>query len=672
MSDEPRPDHDGNHQRIDQGAAVQGNVHGGINLMFGNSEFAAAEKVVKPRFREGPYPAEDVAERLRTFVEPPSIGRCRDTIDRRRVLLLAGSHGSGVSTAAFALLRERIGGDSEGDSGGQIIGLDPSSSLTDLKPSKACGYLVRGLSAESAKALTDVALAALQNRLRAANAHLVIIVDPALRLPGSTARWRADHEPPLASDVARVHLAAAELTEEQLSIAMADLGHPLVKGHLEGQPPGVGVEVAEELRHVALGDRQLPEAMTNLTRNAAGEATDTLLEVRTDADGLALATSIALLERQDRTLITRCAAELRPLLDPPPDDPPRDDADRNRGRKHDRDRHRDRDRDRDDVLGDDLTTRLHKINAQALPRVVESGSRYWYRYWVEPVAFRRKHLAETILARLWLDHDGIGDAVLTWLLAESTRYSPGMDYVAGLAIGRVLRRATGPDVLRQLAPLAASSDRWRRRLVAYALNEAAEDGLLAGAVRDQLWDWSYSKDDHLRATVADTCAGGFGLVRPERTLRMLDHVLDGPDRYTVRTAVSQALAVLLTEAANTELVLATYAEWIARPEDGGQRAYALGAIPQLITEFLQLDVDDPGPLLPLVIRSLDDDQARQAVVDVLLRAERSLIPGTRARATALITALATAAGDRRGVRALLVARLRQSAHSTKSAEGTAA
>ncbi|UWM49926.1 hypothetical protein N0X72_13395 [Streptomyces carpaticus] len=643
---EPEPGRTGDHQRVDQGAAVHGNVQGDVNLTFG-----AATRVVKPRFREGPYPAEDISERLHAFVEPPSCAAARAVLDRRRVLLLIGAAGSGAGTAAFALLRDRITGD------GRIIGLDPSRDLAELNPSDGSGYLLRGVNAESAEALTDVALAALHERLRAAGAHLVVIVNPALRLASTTARWQVIHTPPHPAEVARARLGTMGLTEEQLSLALAALGDPQVKAHLEtSREPAVGTEVAEELRHIALGTKELHEALGGLTRTAADHAAQTLRAVRADGDALALATSIALLERHDRTVIARCAAGLRPLLDrsAPGREPEATAAPET------------------DVLGDDFTTRLRKVNAHPLPRVVDSSSHHWFRYWIEPIAFQRRHQANAVLSRLWLDYDGIAHAVLTWLRRDSTRYSPGIDYTAGLAIGRVLRQATGPEVLRQLRHLAESPDRWRRRLVAYALNEAAQDGLLAGAVRDQMSRWSRYANEHLRATVAETCGGGFGLIRPERTLSLLDRVLYGSAPTSVRTGVSLSLAVLLTESANTGLVFDTFTDWIARPEDTGQHSYALGAIPGLIADFLQLDVDDPGPLLPLVREALNNAQARESVVQALLRAEESPNPRIRARATALITALAADAGRQRGVRTLLVARLHRRARSENLAEGAAA
>ncbi len=660
-ADEPRPGRDGHQQRVDQGAAVLGTVNGDLNLTFGDAAAAAAaEKVIKPRFREGPYPADDVAERLRAFVEPPAFALGREVLRRRRVLLLIGGTGSGASTAAFALLREQRG------AADRIVGLDPGRDLADLKPSNARGYLIRALPAESAATLTDVALTALRERLRAADAHLVIVVDPALRLPAVTAPWQVVHEPPPPSEVARARLRIMDLSEEQLSLALTHLGSPEVKAYLDtSREPGMGAEVAEELRHIALGDRELHEALGNLTRTATDHADETLRAVRGDADALALTTSIALLEHRDRTVIARCAAELRPLLERPPAAPPPDGREPERAPTAG-----------GDVLGDDFAARLRRVGAHPLPRVVESGSRYWYRYWVEPIAFRRRHQADAILTRLWLDYDHIADAVLTWLHSESTGYSPGIDYTAGLAIGRVLRHATGPDVLRQLRPLAGSPHRWRRRLVAYALNEAAQDGLLAGAVRNELWEWCRLKDPYARAAVAETCAGGFGLVRPDRTLRMLDRVLDrmldGPARDSVHKGVTLALAVLLLETANAEPVLAAFTEWMARPEGTGQRAYALGAVPGLITDFLQLDTNDPGPLLPLVRGALADAQAREAVVDAILRAEGSADARTRVRATALITALAADAGAQRGVRALLVARHHRRPRPETSAEGTPA
>ena len=637
MTDDPEPEEGAPRQHVGRGTAVLGDVAGNVITIAATAADAAADKVVKPRFREGPYPEEDVAERMRAFVEPPSFPQAREVLARRRVLLLVGAVGTGTGTAAFALLHRLP------KEAGRIVGLDPREDPTTLEPSgTGRRYLVPWLSQSFAEALTEVALTALQDRLERADAHLVVLAAPTLRLPAEAARWRVRHEPPPPAEVARAHLRTMGLSEEQLSIALAQLGDPQVKAYLDGtRDPAAGTEVAEELRHVALGTRTLDEALVNLTRSAADQVTETLQAARRDPADLALTTAVALLEGQDRGVVAQCAAALHALFTPGrAERPPTGEA-------------------QPDVLGEDFGTRLARVHADLLPRVVDDGSRYWYRFWVEPVAFRRRHQAEDILARLWLDHEGIADAILLWLAKASTRYAPGLDYAAGRAIGRVLRRATGADVLRWLEPLAESPDRWRRRLVAYALNEAAQDGMLAGAVRDQLWTWSRARNEHLSATVAETCAGGFGLIRPDRTLRMLERLLDGPVRSSVRRGVSLAIAVLLTESQNAAAVSETLSRWMAAPNNSGRRRYALDAVPQLLTDFLALDSGDPGPLLPLVRRALDDPKARESVMRALLRAERSPHAGTRARATALITALATTAGARRGVRALLVARFRQ-------------
>lgn len=152
----------------------------------------------------------------------------------------------------------------------------------------------------------------------------------------------------------------------------------------------------------------------------------------------------------------------------------------------------------------------------------------------------------------------------------------GIELAAGQAIGKVLAHATGPDTLRQLHPFAASDKRWRRRLVAYALGEMVQYPALTGAVRDQLRQWSRATLVTLRCTVAETCAGSYGLARPAVALKLLDAVLDESDKDLergLRTAVSFALSTLLSEDANHAPVLDRLREW--QGADPGTQRHAM-------------------------------------------------------------------------------------------------
>ncbi|NEC92765.1 hypothetical protein G3I71_45120, partial [Streptomyces sp. SID12501] len=135
-------------QRVQSGVALMGNVAGDftyLNISAWNDE--ATERILKPRLREGPYPAEEVRGRLYGFVVPPSYARCRKALDSRIVLLRARA-GTGAGTTAFALLAERHGE-------GGITGLDAMADLSAWRPKAGRGYLLQGLPAASARSLDD-------------------------------------------------------------------------------------------------------------------------------------------------------------------------------------------------------------------------------------------------------------------------------------------------------------------------------------------------------------------------------------------------------------------------------------------------------------------------------------------------------------------------------------
>ncbi|MFE9661902.1 hypothetical protein [Streptomyces sp. NPDC005955] len=619
------------------GAAVMGDVHGDLIVGVLPDEFVS-EQVLKPRLREGPYPADEVTRKLRGFVEPPSHVRCRKVLDGR-VLLLRAQSGTGAGTAGFALLAER-----HGVAG--VTGLDPQADLVRWEPKGGRGYLLQGLSPQAAAALNEVKLTALADLLRRAGAHLVVTVGEEVGLAADTRPWQVAHVPPAPHQVVVQHLhalaAAGKLTGAGLSTALAHLESEPVHAYLgTHRLPGDGAELTEELAAAVRADRPVAAALEGLRLGSDTAARLALDKARHSADAVALLAAVALLPRQDRTVVTRFAARLRPLLGEPAGTEPV-------GKRPDR----------PDVLGPSLADRLAAVGARLLPR--EYGTAHWRRYPVQPVDFVGRHRPEALLRQLWLDHERMPE--LVWRALGDLPHQPGTDLAAGRAIGTVLAHATGPDALDQLAPFAASSLRWQRRLVAFALGEAAQHVDSQGAVHAQLRRWSRSRQVNVRCTVAETCAGTYGLGRPAGALRLLDAVLNGPrDEQTVRSvhpAVSFALSVLLTEEPNRVPVLDQLHRWL-RADAGTQRhAFAAEAVEAMAVSTFPLpgrsgprkvslaDVigEHPQQALALVSEALDVPDVRQAVMEGLLDAEEDSPPHHRDALPAFLTALAGECG----------------------------
>ncbi|MFD5556187.1 hypothetical protein ACFWIA_20390 [Streptomyces sp. NPDC127068] len=611
------------------GAAVMGDVHG--DLIVGVS---VSEQVLKPVLREGPYPADQVTSRLCGFVEPTSHVRCRKVLDGR-VLLLRAQSGTGAGTAGFALLAER-----HGVAG--VTGLDPQADLASWKPKEGRGYLLQGLSPEAAATLNDVKLTALADLLHRAGAHLVVTVGEEVGLPADTRPWQVVHGPPPPREVAVTHLHAlvdtGRLTGAGLSTALAHLESEEVSAYLAAHRlPGDGAELAAELAAAVRADRPAATALEGLRLGSDTAARLALDKARHSADSVALLVAVALLPRQDRTVITRFAARLRPLLGEPAEAGPAGERP-----------------DRPDVLGPSLADRLAAVGARLLPR--EHGSAHRHRYPVQRVDFAGRHRPEALLRQLWLDHERLPE--LVWRTLSDLPHQPGTDLAAGRSIGTVLAHATGPDALDQLAPFAVSSLRWQRRLVAFALGEAAQHVDSQGAVREQLRRWSRSRQVNVRCTVAETCAGTYGLARPAGALRLLDAVLDGPrDELTVRNvhpAVSFALSVLLTEKPNRVPVLDQLDRWL-RADGGTQRhAFAAEAVEAMALSTFPLPgrsgprkvsladviVEHPQQALALVSEALDVPDLRESVTDGVLDVEEDPRPQVRAAFPAFLSALA--------------------------------
>lgn len=663
----------GNRQWLDQGMAVMGGIAGDVTLVMGApADEAVTDSIIRPRLREGPYPAEDVLDRLRGFVEPPAHARYRKVLDGH-VLLLRADAGTGASTAAFALLAERHGVDG-------ITGLDSSEDLSRWRPKEGRGYLLQSLSPVAAVPLGEVVLTALTGLLRRAGAHLVVTVRTETPLPAGTTPWQVVHQPPPPAEVATKRLndmfEAGELDFAQRSEASRLLASPGFAGYLHAHPlPVDGVGLADGLRDVVVSGRDAGTVLDDLRTGSPVEARKVLAESRHRADGISLMAAISLLSGLDRTVVERYGAMLRSLIvercGPGADAAAGAERPESTGAGAGRQEHL------RDVLGPAFEDRLAAVGARLLPPRFEVGKRYP----VQPVAFSGRHRSESLLRCLWLEYEGM--AGLLWrALAEAPHHS-GVDLAAGRAIGKVLAHATGPDTLRQLQPFAASERRWHRRLVAYSLGEMAQYPTLTGAVREQLRQWSGAEHVSLRCTVAETCAGGYGLARPRVALRLLDTALDGSSDEDLepglRTAVSFALGTLLSEEANHGLVLEYLWRWqeagAGTPPhtlaahvigsmslDGFPRPGAPGARRVRLADLI---ADHPGHAFRMVVKALDDPVTHATVAQGLSLIEDDPDEHRRTGFPRFLAALSGAARNHRGVMRFVLGR-----HRTRTSSPT--
>ncbi|WP_407549357.1 hypothetical protein QOM21_09695 [Streptomyces sp. Pv4-95] len=632
-----------------------GEVGGDINVIFsGPPDEDIAERIVKPRLREGPYPADDVHARLRGFVEPPAYAQCRKVLDSH-ILLLRANSGTGAGTAAFALLADRYGTDG-------ITGLDSPDDLSRWCPKERRGYLLQGLSPAAAASLSEVVLTRLATLLRRAGAHLVVTARVDTALPGDTVPWQALHRPPSANEIATEHLnamaEAGELTPRQRADALGHLASADFIGYLNGRPlPRDGVEVAEALRDVVVSRKPAASVLDELHAGGLAEARRTLENSGHRADRLSLMAAISLLPEQDRTVIEEFSAILRPRIDE------RDGPEGVMAQPAHLGTHgplTKGSQTRRDVLGPAFEDRLAAIDAHPLPLRFGAGQRYP----VQPVAFSGRHRSEALLRCLWLDYEGM--AGLLWDTLDKFPHHSGIELAAGQAIGKVLAHATGPGTLRQLHPFAISTKRWRRRLVAYALGEMVQYPTLTGAVRDQLGQWSQAALIPLRCTVAETCAGSYGLARPGAALKLLDAVLNQPDGKLeggLRSAVSFALSTLLSEHANHALVLDRLLEWQQAGSGTLRHGMAVhimesmsrGTFPPRGAPGVQrirltdLLADHPERAIALVIAALDDPATHEATALSLSQIENDPVLLRRTDFPRFVAALSGTARSHRGV-----------------------
>ncbi|MFH8514164.1 hypothetical protein ACH4CE_03270 [Streptomyces gelaticus] len=635
-----------NRQRVDQGLAIMGGVMG--DVFFGTSDENTSERIRKPRLREGPYPAEDVRARLHGFVEPPTHTRCRKVLDGHLLVLRAGS-GTGAGTAAFALLEERYGADG-------ITGLDSQDDLSRWIPKERRGYLLQGLPPEAAGSLGEVALTGLAALLRRTGAHLVVTVRMETALPGDTVPWQVTHRPPPPAEVAvkylRAKAEAGELTAGQEAEALRHLASPDFTGHLDAHPlPGDGVAVAEGLRDLVVAGKSAAAVLDDLRTGSPAAARKALAEARDRADLISLMAAISLLPDQDRTVVERFSAVLRPHIDgrigPVPASAGGSGPGEGAAARH-------------DVLGPAFEDRLAAVGARLLPTRYGAA----LRYPVQPVVFSGRHRSDALLRTLWLEYEGMAE--LLWKSLDEAPHHPGVELAAGEAIGKVLARATGPDTLRQLHPFAGSDKRWRRRLVANALGEMVQYPALTGAVREQLRQWSRAAPVALRCTVAETCGGSYGLARPAAALRLLDTAVDRADEkleVPLRTAVSFALSALLSEDSNHTLVLDLLREWQGAAPGTPRHGLAVHAVESMSkasfplpkapgvrrVRLADLLAAHPARAHGLVVAGLDDPATHEAVAAGLFLIEGDPELRRRTAFPRFLAGLASDARNHRGI-----------------------
>ncbi|MGW7352205.1 hypothetical protein [Streptomyces sp. NPDC054784] len=648
-----------NEQRLGQGAQVLGNVAGNVTVV--TTPDAVTDFLPPPRLREGPYPAADVHGRLRGFVEPPTHARCREVLDSRVLILRAGA-GTGASTAAFALLAERYGA-------GGVIGLDSSEDLSRWRPTEKRGYLLQGLSPSAANALSEVVLTALASLLLRTESHLLVTVRGEIALPADTGAWQVTHCPPPSVDIASNrlramtvtgHLTAAQSADAHAQLTSADFATYLRAHRL----PRDGVDVATGLRDLVVSGKPAAFVLEDLRTGTPAAARTALRKAAAhSADSLALMSAISLLPQQDRTVLEQFTALLRPRLEERGGSTTAASGAPVQGSAygpHDPSGENGAHPQRRDLLGPSFEERLEKVGAYPLPPSPKSAQRFP----LQTVAFSGQHRSETLLRSLWLDYEGMAD--LLWATLYEVRHQSELELAAGQAIGKVLAHATGPSPLSQFSLFANSKDRWQRRLVAYALGELAQYPALTSSVRAQLRRWSRLAPVTVRCTVAETCAGSFGLARPTVALSLLESLLDRPDGEldsTLRAAVSFALSALLYEDRNHALVLDRVLAW-QRAGAGTQRhAMAVHVVESMSLatfprpgapgarriRLSELIAHHPERAFDLVTAALDAPATHAAVATGLATIERD--PGLRHQTSFphFLSALSGAARTNRGV-----------------------
>ncbi|MEU1618250.1 hypothetical protein ABZ479_13260 [Streptomyces sp. NPDC005722] len=536
--------------------------------------------------RPGPVADAELDRLARVYVPGPGHdGACAE-LDRRSLVVLQGPVGSGRKAAGLRLLR---GG------GGRVLRLDPDTNLQEFPyaDSEPAGYLLPEPVSPDNRPLGASRLDALAGRLAAHGSRMVIVVDPLTALNRvRTVTWRLA-EP---EQVLRSHL-RHELVAVRREPEGADperlLALPQTQRLLRSCPGPARTAAFARLLVALLDGRAGDEALDRFVDDAARQMVTRILDgADTDPRDKAFLIALAVfeecsfhevVERADRlALILREAENPRRHLGLPR-------FDRDRGRL------------------------LELTRSEELPAHETTA---WGRVPSTAVVFQDPRARELVLRHLWLEHPSAREPFARWL-HELAGSPVGLHRVRAAETAGKLLPVDFSGVFHSLVdPWSAGRARRPRQLAAWALQIAAEGGLLA-LVQALLHDWSERGSAARRWTAARTYAT-FGVDHPRSALADLRLVARRAGGDELRAVVLETLRALIVGGWPGP-VLETLVDWATDDSPELRDACAEGFL--MATGVWDEGVDGTDPWPRLLRTGLDeggtDDPAAGAAVRAL-------------------------------------------------------
>ncbi|MDX3234882.1 hypothetical protein PV392_04110 [Streptomyces sp. ME03-5709C] len=533
--------------------------------------------------RPGPVADAELDRLAQVYVRGPSHESAAAELDRRSLVVLQGPVGSGRKAAGLRLLRC-----------GRILRLDPDTNLQEFPypDSEPAGYLLPEPVSPDNQPLGASRLDALAGRLAAHGSRMVIVVDPLTALNRvRTVTWRL----PEPEQVLRSHL-RHELIAVRHEPEGADperlLALPQTQRLIRSCPGPARTAAFARLLVALLDGRAGDEALDRFVDDAARQMVTRILDgADTDPRDKAFLIALAVfeecsfhevVERADQlALILREAENPRRHLGLPR-------FDRDRGRL------------------------LELTHSEELPAHETTA---WGRVPSTAVVFQDPRARELVLRHLWLEHPSAREPFARWL--NDLAGSPvDLHRVRAAETAGTLLPVDFNGVFHSLVdPWSASQARRPRQLAAWALQIAAEGGLLA-LVQALLHDWSRQNSATRRWTAARTYAT-FGVDHPRSALadlRLIARRNDGDELG----AVVETLRALIVGGWPAP-VLETLVDWATDDSSELRDACAKGFFTATGVWDEGVDGTDPWPRLLRI--GLDeggtDDPATGAAVRAL-------------------------------------------------------
>lgn len=497
---------------------------------------------------------EEVLQWVRSrYVPVANYADLLETLQQKQILVLNGRPGSGRFTTALRLLDSTVSGAiSRVDGAGELDKFDESSIEDDR------GYLME-LSRPQAETLTERALEALSDKLALRGAYLVVIChrDGQDHMLGGFARTCPL---PNIDDLVQHHL-REELRDDERDVdaVLRQLyaSHDLRIALAADPKPAEAAQIAGFLAEMARGEIDLSEVERRANLLVRRQVEEWFAELSGPAGTLpeairmtAFRISLAVFHDSEYDVVVKGGTTLAAKL--------LKKAKGDHARKPE----------------ESLFAEDHGINLPASRATMEDGlvSFGGLATPTKLVRFTDERFPVMLLSHLWHRHHKLRDAVLEWLTELSDDPRPMVWVRAAQAMGLFCSFSFSSTFTDNIGPLAATEGEdgeIRRWFAAIALDHAARDERIAGAVFERLQEWRRDGSEAQQWTAAAALGYDLGLNRIDDALREL-HVLGTPserlpalqkaEHSDLVMVASRSIANLLTFGA-VSTVLDRISEW---------------------------------------------------------------------------------------------------------------